>query len=79
MQSEGFEVLGSGVIECLIEMSKRDHRTAGVERHRTSERETGKKKEETQTGEPSEQTIAQRITGNGNDKVTIRRTKRKEQ
>ncbi|KAK2864245.1 hypothetical protein Q7C36_003399 [Tachysurus vachellii] len=74
MQSEGSEVLGSGVIECLIEMSKRDRRTAGVERHRTSERETGKKKEETQNGEPNEQRIAQRITGNANDKIIMGNT-----
>ncbi|XP_060722247.1 rho guanine nucleotide exchange factor TIAM2 isoform X2 [Tachysurus vachellii] len=55
-------------------MSKRDRRTAGVERHRTSERETGKKKEETQNGEPNEQRIAQRITGNANDKIIMGNT-----
>lgn len=61
-------------------MSKQDRRTAGEERDRTLEGETGRKKEETQNGELNERRIAQRITGNGNDtERTVRRTKRNEQ
>lgn len=62
------------------QMSKQDRRTAGEERDRTLEGETGRKKEETQNGELNERRIAQRITGNGNDtERTVRRTKRNEQ
>ncbi|KAI5090758.1 hypothetical protein C0J45_19619 [Silurus meridionalis] len=52
-------------------MSKGDRRTAGEDRPRTSERETGRKEEETRNGELNKRRIAQRITGNGNDKMTV--------
>lgn len=59
------------------QMSKRDRRTAGEERNRTSEEETGWKKEEIQNGELNEQRTAQIIRRNvNNNERTIRRTKR---